>query len=359
MTSFDIWNAVRLPVTAQKETTLQAERDTPHAPKHVHVDSGGASTRVNAGGGKGGENRPRTSPHVFASSPPLTPQDARRTVRMRAFISYSHRDEESLRRLKTHLAVLEREGNIEAWYDRKILAGGNIDSEIDERLEACELFLALISPDFLASDYCYSREMGLALERHRSGQAHVVPIIIEPCDWKSTPLRQLKAIPKDGEPIAKWENANEAYLDVVNELRRITTRRNTRHGLDAVVAEAIGRQFGQIHQRNMPRAAGTTRIQRMDPRGREQQASEAEPQVPAQAMGRPSAGGKYRIKQDFDNIHRAEFREATYATIREHFEREIAELNSLGSIRARLTARSATSFSCTVVVTAHPILVAA
>ena len=192
-------------------------------------------------------------------------------------------------------------------------------------------------------------EMGLALERHRAGQAHVVPIIIEPCDWKSTPLRQLKAIPKDGEPIAKWENANEAYLDVVNELRRITTRRNTRHGLDAVVAEAIGRQFGQIHQRNMPRGAGTTRIQRMDPRGREQQASEAEPQVPAKAMGRPSAGGKYRIKQDFDKIHRAEFREATYATIREHFEREIAELNSLGSIRARLTARSATSFSCTVV----------
>ena len=42
---------------------------------------------------------------------------------MRAFISYSHRDERWLERLTTHLSVLRRDGRIEDWFDREILAG--------------------------------------------------------------------------------------------------------------------------------------------------------------------------------------------------------------------------------------------
>ena len=143
---------------------------------------------------------------------------------MKVFISYSHKDEEAVERLKTHLAVLERDQKLETWHDRRLLAGSTIGREIDEQLEGCELFLAIVSPDFLASDYCYSREMEVALERHHAEQTRVVPIIVEPCDWRSTPLGEIKAVPKDGEPIAKWGNPNDAYLDVVNELRRIIDR---------------------------------------------------------------------------------------------------------------------------------------
>ena len=99
---------------------------------------------------------------------------------MKAFISYSRKDEAALERLHIHLAVLRREGHIDEWFDREILAGGEIDAEIAERLESSELFLLLVSPDFLASDYCVEREMERALERHRSGEARVVPIIVEP-----------------------------------------------------------------------------------------------------------------------------------------------------------------------------------
>ena len=63
--------------------------------------------------------------------------------------------------------------------------------------------------------------MERALERHRSGEARVVPIIVEPCDWASTPLRNLKALPSKGNPISEWTNENNAYLDVVQELRRV------------------------------------------------------------------------------------------------------------------------------------------
>lgn len=77
----------------------------------------------------------------------------------KAFISYSHADELALERLVKHLAVLLREKTLVQWFDQKILAGGTIDAEISKQLEACDLFLALVSPDFLASNYCYEREM--------------------------------------------------------------------------------------------------------------------------------------------------------------------------------------------------------
>ena len=104
---------------------------------------------------------------------------------MKAFISYSHKDEWALKRLHTHLAVLRRDGRIDIWYDRKILAGGDIDQEISEQLETFTLFLPLVSPDFLASDYCYDQEMKRALKRHATREVRVIPIIIEPCDCKT------------------------------------------------------------------------------------------------------------------------------------------------------------------------------
>ncbi|HET6630751.1 MAG TPA: toll/interleukin-1 receptor domain-containing protein [Woeseiaceae bacterium] len=142
---------------------------------------------------------------------------------MKAFISYSHHDESALDRLHTHLAMLRREGRIVDWFDREILAGGVLDKEITKQLETCYLFLPLVSPEFLASNYCYETEMARALERHDAGEVRVVPIIIEPCDWTASPLRKLKALPKDGKPVAEWTNQNTAFLDVVTELRRIVS----------------------------------------------------------------------------------------------------------------------------------------
>ena len=80
---------------------------------------------------------------------------------MRAFISYSHSDKAALDRLHVHLKNLTREGRIETWYDRNILAGGELDAEIERELEASDLFLLLVSPDFIASDYCVEREIAL------------------------------------------------------------------------------------------------------------------------------------------------------------------------------------------------------
>ncbi|MEK7761235.1 MAG: toll/interleukin-1 receptor domain-containing protein [Nitrospirota bacterium] len=136
------------------------------------------------------------------------------------FFSYSHKDESFRDELEIHLAMLKREGFIEAWHDRRIDAGAPLHNEISDHLESAAIILLLVSPYFLASDYCYDREMVRALERHAKGEAVVIPVIVHPCDWMSSAFSHLRVTPPDGKPISKFPNHHDAYLAVVTDVRK-------------------------------------------------------------------------------------------------------------------------------------------
>ncbi len=136
------------------------------------------------------------------------------------FISYSHRDEDYKDDLVVHLATLKRQGKIRAWQDRDIEAGAEWDAEIKQQLESAEIILLLITPRFLASDYCYDLEIQRAMQRHEEGTARVIPIIVKPCDWQGTSFSKLQVVPKDAKPITKWDDQDDAFLDVVKSIRR-------------------------------------------------------------------------------------------------------------------------------------------
>jgi TIR domain len=140
------------------------------------------------------------------------------------FCSYSHKDEELRDDLDKHLAILKRQGVISGWHDRKITAGSEWAGEIDEHLYSAQIILLLISADFLASDYCYDLEMKRAMERHRAGEARVIPVILRPVDWSGTPFGKLQALPKDGRPITSWSNRDEALKDVAVGVRKTLER---------------------------------------------------------------------------------------------------------------------------------------
>lgn len=135
------------------------------------------------------------------------------------FFSYSHVDENLRNQLETHLSGLQRQGVISSWHDRRITAGTDFDRAINDHLRTSDVILLLISPDFIASDYCFEREMSLALERHKSGEARVIPVILRPCDWRDLPFGRLLASPTDGRPITMWPNIDQAFLDVVTAIK--------------------------------------------------------------------------------------------------------------------------------------------
>jgi hypothetical protein len=145
---------------------------------------------------------------------------ATQTPAVSVFLSYAHEDEAWLQRLLTHLSLLQRQGVISTWSDRQILPGTTWADVIDQRLEQASIILFLVSADFLASDYCYEMEMTRALERHRLGQARVIPIVLRPVAWRDAPFASLQALPTDARAMSSWTDPDEACVDVVAGIRR-------------------------------------------------------------------------------------------------------------------------------------------
>jgi hypothetical protein len=136
------------------------------------------------------------------------------------FFSYSHRDEILRNELEVHLSMLKKQGVIETWHDRRIVAGEEFDNAISKNLEEADIILLLVSPDFLNSAYCYDIEMQRAMERHERGEARVMPVILRPCDWHHAPFGKLLVMPTDGKPVTKFSDKDDAFLEVVTAIRR-------------------------------------------------------------------------------------------------------------------------------------------
>lgn len=139
---------------------------------------------------------------------------------IRLFYSYAHKDEEFLDGLRKHLAPLTRQDVVQEWYDREIGAGHEWEKAIKENLEAADVILLLVSADFLASYYCYEKEMQRALEKHEAGEVRVIPVILRDVVWSGAPFGKLQVLPRDARPVANEPNQDKAWANVAQEIRR-------------------------------------------------------------------------------------------------------------------------------------------
>ncbi len=157
----------------------------------------------------------------FISNTTPQPEQQRRNQKIELFLSYSHSDEMLKDQLAKHLKLLARQQVISAWHDRDIGAGTEWASQISTHLETAKVILLLISSDFLASDYCYDIELSRAMERHESGEARVIPVILRAVDWTNAPFGRLQALPNNAKPITTWENQDLAFANVVKGIRLV------------------------------------------------------------------------------------------------------------------------------------------
>src|SRR5207244_9056582 len=104
-------------------------------------------------------------------SQPMTTQPA--TQPLELFYSYAPEDEQLRNILDKHLAMLRHQGLITGWYRHLITAGTERARESMQHLNTARIILLLISPDFIASEYCYSTEIQRAMQRHDAGEARV------------------------------------------------------------------------------------------------------------------------------------------------------------------------------------------
>ena len=154
------------------------------------------------------------------------------------FFSYSHKDEALRDELQVHLTMLKRNGLIEPWHDRRIKVGDELDGAIDQAMTEADVILLLVSPDFLASNYCYDVEVKRAMERHKNGTARVIAVILRPCEWEETPFSKLLLAPTDGKAVTMWPNRDAAFKDVTRMIREALPK----------VSEEIGDPLSTVPQ---------------------------------------------------------------------------------------------------------------
>jgi len=215
----------------------------------------------------------------------------------RIFFSYSHEDELLRDQLEKHLASLKHEGAVESWHDRRINPGEDLAASIDAQIDRADVILLLVSASFLSSHYCYSIEMNRALERHGNNECSVVPVILRACDWSHTPLGQLLAIPTDGKPITSWANPDEAYTDVVRQIRKLLSHHS----------KAASVQTAATVSAPTPGPFSAT----------------------ARQPDRPQRSSNLRLRKEFTDYDKDEFAHSGFQYIKRFFE------NSLGELGAR------------------------
>ena len=121
---------------------------------------------------------------------------------LKTFIIYAHEDRSTVNAIRGQLRIFEKKEILQIWDDGEILAGQDWDKSIKLKLESAQLILLFISVDFINSEYIEKTELQAALQRHRDGEAKLIPIIVRRCFWEEYfELGKFQALPPKGKPI--------------------------------------------------------------------------------------------------------------------------------------------------------------
>lgn len=143
---------------------------------------------------------------------------------LKLFYSYAHEDKLHRQNLEQHLDLLTRQNVIITWHDNDIIPGKEWDSVIEENIKTADIILLLVSKSFLSSSYVQNNEIPLAMKCHNEGNAHVIPILIEPIDnFEQYPFGKLEILPKKALSITEWDDSAKAYLDIADGIKKVAT----------------------------------------------------------------------------------------------------------------------------------------
>ncbi len=139
----------------------------------------------------------------------------------KVLVSYARNDAAFFEELSAHLSILQRKGLIQLWHEGRINAGEAWADAISSQIHSADIFILLVSADFLASNFIWDRELSLILKRQQEGKASVIPIILRPCLWLESPLANFQALPFDGKPIALSPNPDKSWLSIAKHVEQV------------------------------------------------------------------------------------------------------------------------------------------
>ena len=97
---------------------------------------------------------------------------------MQLFVSHSNMDNVWLARLQPILQFEHCRDKAYVWDDQEMKAGDRWGKEIRASLDRMDVFVCLVSIEFLTSEYIRTVELKRALEREKKNEIEIVPIVI-------------------------------------------------------------------------------------------------------------------------------------------------------------------------------------
>src|SRR5436305_1150046 len=144
------------------------------------------------------------------------------------FISYSQKDEAWKDRVVSHLKVLEVEGDLAVWDDKRIAAGEDWWPEIEGAMNRAAVAVLLISKDFLTSGFIRGTEVPRLLARRQTEGLRVIPVFVHPCAWEAVDwLAALQGRPGKGRTLSEGRKPQiEKHLSALAlEIRDLLNQR--------------------------------------------------------------------------------------------------------------------------------------
>lgn len=137
---------------------------------------------------------------------------------MRVFVSYAHTDSVYKDEFRKAIRPLERSERITVWDDGALVGGERWNNEISRRLEEAEIFIALVSKNFMASDFCVSKEMEAAKVAERQERKTIIAVQLKLTSAWRDAFGQLQDIPK--QPINQYKDPDDGWNDVYVEMKK-------------------------------------------------------------------------------------------------------------------------------------------
>ena len=142
------------------------------------------------------------------------------------FISYAHVEQVYFDKLRVALWTLGRELPGAIWSDKDIPPGEDFLNEIRASLESSQVIIALVSQQYLASDFIYHEELREALRATRAGQKKLLWILLGDCQYESEGLARLMAVNDLKRPLKEMSDVEQEKTlnQVAHRLRDILER---------------------------------------------------------------------------------------------------------------------------------------
>lgn len=153
---------------------------------------------------------------------------------VRLFVSYSHDNVAWTKRLLPVLKVKANVAGLRPWHDYELKAGDQWDEEIRAELLRMDIFLCLVSVQFLASSYIQTVELPEAVRRQQKGEIEIVPLLLYPIDWAADcpMLKPFNPLPAFGKSWREYEHDggdwNDALYPIGNGLKQAIDKARAR-----------------------------------------------------------------------------------------------------------------------------------